>query len=50
MREGGGPFADATWDMAWQTSAVDEPAWAEIRDGLRREAAAARGPREGTFA
>ncbi|HXD20731.1 MAG TPA: hypothetical protein VN654_27160 [Vicinamibacterales bacterium] len=36
--EGGNPFADATWDAAWKTSAVDEPAWSEIRGGLRAEA------------
>src|SRR5262245_61728858 len=37
-REGGNPFADATWDEAWKTSRVDEPAWNEIRRGLRGEA------------
>jgi hypothetical protein len=36
--EGGNPFADATWDAAWKTSAVDAAAWTEIRDGLRDEA------------
>ena len=36
--EGGDPFADATWDEAWKTSAVQEPAWIEIRSGLRDEA------------
>ena len=36
--EGGNPFADATWDAAWKTSDADEPAWKEIRDGLRDEA------------
>ena len=35
--EGGNPFADATWDAAWKISTVDEPAWKEIRDGLRDE-------------
>ena len=35
--EGGDPFADATWDEAWKTSAVDAAAWDEIRDGLRKE-------------
>ena len=35
--EGGNPFADAKWDDAWKTSAVDERAWREIRDGLRDE-------------
>jgi hypothetical protein len=33
--EGGNPFADAKWDEAWKTSAVDETAWADIRRGLR---------------
>ena len=33
--EGGDPFADPTWDEAWKTSAVDEPQWEEIRNGLR---------------
>jgi hypothetical protein len=37
-REGGNPFADATWDLAWRTSRVDGPAWTEIRGGLRDEA------------
>jgi hypothetical protein len=36
--EGGNPFADATWDLAWKTSVVDESAWSEIRNGLREEA------------
>lgn len=36
-RDGGNPFADAAWDAAWKTSAVDEAAWTEIRRGLRRE-------------
>lgn len=36
--EGGNPFADATWDAAWKASAVDEPTWSEIRNGLRDEA------------
>ena len=36
-REGGNPFADATWDAAWKISTVDEPAWTEIRAGLREE-------------
>jgi len=35
---GGDPFADATWDLAWKTSAVDAGAWQEIRNGLRDEA------------
>ena len=36
--EGGNPFADAKWDEAWKTSAVDEERWSEIRNGLRDEA------------
>jgi hypothetical protein len=36
-REGGNPFADAKWDEAWKTSAVDASRWAEIRAGLRDE-------------
>ena len=37
-REGGDPFANATWDAAWKVSSVDTAAWAEIRSGLRAEA------------
>lgn len=37
-REGGNPFADATWDAAWKISAVGDAQWAEIRSGLREEA------------
>jgi hypothetical protein len=37
-REGGDPFADATWDVPWKTSNVDEARWTEIRIGLREEA------------
>ena len=36
-REGGNPFADAKWDEAWKTSAVDTAAWTEIHTGLRDE-------------
>jgi hypothetical protein len=36
--DGGDPFADATWDAAWKVSTVDDAAWRDIRDGLRREA------------
>jgi hypothetical protein len=36
--EGGNPFANAKWDEAWKTSAVDAAAWEEIRNGLRDEA------------
>lgn len=35
--EGGNPFADATWDEAWKTPAVDTAAWNEIRQGLADE-------------
>ena len=36
-REGGNPFADATWDAAWKMSRVDAAQWEEIRAGLRGE-------------
>ena len=36
--DGGNPFANAKWDEAWKTSAVDATAWDEIRSGLRDEA------------
>ena len=36
--EGGNPFADARWDEAWKTAAVDDAAWTAIRNGLREEA------------
>ena len=36
--DGGNPFADATWDEAWKTSAVTATEWDEIRSGLRDEA------------
>jgi hypothetical protein len=35
--EGGDPFANAKWDEAWKTTAVDAQAWDEIRNGLRDE-------------
>jgi hypothetical protein len=35
-RDGGNPFADATWDAAWRISAVDANQWDEIRNGLPR--------------
>ena len=38
VSEGGNPFADATWDEAWKTSAVDDNEWTAIRSGLRDEA------------
>ena len=34
---GGNPFANAKWDAAWQTSAVNDRQWEEIRTGLRDE-------------
>jgi hypothetical protein len=37
-RQGGNPFADATWDLAWKTGRVDESEWRSIRDGLDQEA------------
>jgi len=36
-REGGNPFADATWDRARQTSHVDDQEWRSIREGLEEE-------------
>lgn len=36
-REGGNPFADATWDEAWKTSTVDAATWDRIRADLARE-------------
>ena len=49
-REGGNPFADATWDEAWKTSAVDDAEWKRIRRELGTEAhqwlQALRAPRE----
>jgi hypothetical protein len=35
---GGKPFADAKWDEAWKTSAVNDAQWAEIHTGLSDEA------------
>jgi hypothetical protein len=35
--EGGNPFADAKWDEAWKTSAVDASEWDATRNGLREE-------------
>lgn len=37
-REGGNPFADATWDAAWKISRVGEAEWSGIRSGLLGEA------------
>ena len=37
-REGGNPFADATWDAAWKISVVDAGQWDDIRSGVRDEA------------
>jgi hypothetical protein len=36
-KEGGNPFADAKWDEAWKTSAVNASEWDAIRNGLREE-------------
>lgn len=36
-RDGGNPFADATWGEAWRLSAVDAIRWDTIRKGLRAE-------------
>ena len=35
--DGGDPFANAKWDEAWKTSAVDQAQWREITTGLRTE-------------
>ena len=52
VKEGGNPFSDATWDAAWKISGIDEPAWRNIRTGLREEAhawlQALNAPREAT--
>jgi predicted CoA-binding protein len=32
------PFANARWDEAWRTHAVDDAQWSEIRNGLADEA------------
>jgi hypothetical protein len=37
-REGGNPFADATWDAAWRTSKVNDEEWRSILDGVKQEA------------
>ena len=37
-REGGDPFADATWEAAWKISGVNEAQWDEIRKGMASEA------------
>lgn len=37
-RDGGNPFADATWDLAWKTGAVTEEQWRALRAELRHEA------------
>jgi len=36
-REGGNPFADATWDQAWKTSRVNDSEWRSIRRELQQE-------------
>src|SRR5262245_63771495 len=33
-KESGNPFADAKWDEAWKTSAVNDTEWDAIRNGL----------------
>ena len=35
---GGDPYADAKWDEAWTTSAVNDAQWTAIRTNLRDEA------------
>jgi hypothetical protein len=37
-REGGNPFADATWDAAWKIADVNAADWDEIREGLGGQA------------
>jgi hypothetical protein len=37
-REGGNPFADATWYAAWKIADVNAADWDEIRGGLRDQA------------
>ena len=36
--QGGNPFADATWDLAWKIREVDANTWDEIRNGFAAEA------------
>jgi hypothetical protein len=36
-REGGNPFADATWDLAWKTRRVNESEWRSIQEDLQQE-------------
>ena len=36
-REGGNPFANAKWEEAWTTSAVDAKEWSDIRRELGEE-------------
>lgn len=36
--EGGDPFMDAKWELAWKISKVGDAEWAEIRKGLGDEA------------
>lgn len=49
-REGGNPFANATWGEAWKTTSVDDATWDGIRKELRDETRAwleaLRSPRE----
>jgi hypothetical protein len=37
VADGSDPFADAKWDEAWKTSAVNAAEWVEIRNGFRDE-------------
>lgn len=37
-REGGDPFAEASWDQAWALREVDASTWREMRNGLLSEA------------
>jgi len=36
--QGGNPFDDATWDLAWKIREVDAATWDEIRNGFASEA------------
>jgi hypothetical protein len=39
-RQGGNPFADASWDEAWRTSRVNPEEWRSILNGLEKETSA----------
>jgi hypothetical protein len=51
-REGGNPFAAATWDAAWKTKSVDDREWQSIRAALGQQVRTwhqtLRTPREGS--